>query len=374
MNMIQPRYIVAGSLIDGSGRAVRKNVYLEIKDGIIAAIGPAAGLPENEGMAVDAFPHGTIVPPLVDCSVMLAQSPSVDEKVRAAAEEAGLAQKLSLATQHVRYCYSHGVLGVAETDDSIGLAEHLREVMPEDGSFDIRVAGRDFIRIVYSAGIDAEAPYSQVSREELESILQRKGDKKAMVAANGPRHVAEALAAGCDAIEQGYDMGEDNLKKMAAKGVLWIPSVLMAQNSLLGSAGGGDVMCRFSMRYVAPGKGRPGAEALWKKMLAGQLAQLGLARELGVKVAVGTGAGSAGIIHGESMVEEIKLFIRGGWSLEEAIRSASENGARFFGMENLGALAVGRRATFLVARGTVPQLPRKLAHLENVYVDGEARF
>jgi hypothetical protein len=39
-------------------------------------------------------------------------------------------------------------------------------------------------------------------------------------------------------------------------------------------------------------------------------------------------------------------------------------------MENLGALTVGRKATFLVARGTVPQLPRKLSYLENVYVEG----
>ncbi|NIR94994.1 MAG: amidohydrolase, partial [Gammaproteobacteria bacterium] len=49
---------------------------------------------------------------------------------------------------------------------------------------------------------------------------------------------------------------------------------------------------------------------------------------------------------------------------------ASDNGARFFGMENLGVLAVGQKATFLVARGTVQQLPRKLAYLESVYVDG----
>lgn len=46
------------------------------------------------------------------------------------------------------------------------------------------------------------------------------------------------------------------------------------------------------------------------------------------------------------------------------------SGARFFGMEGLGALTVGRRATFLVTRGAVSQLPRKLAYLEAIYVDG----
>jgi imidazolonepropionase-like amidohydrolase len=121
---------------------------------------------------------------------------------------------------------------------------------------------------------------------------------------------------------------------------------------------------------VAPGKPVPGAEAFWKKTLAEQLTQLRLARELGVKTAVGTGAGSVGILHGESMVEEMKLFIKAGYSLAETIRCASENGAGFFGMEQLGALTVGRKATFLITRGTVQQLPRKLSYLEGIYVDG----
>jgi imidazolonepropionase-like amidohydrolase len=70
------------------------------------------------------------------------------------------------------------------------------------------------------------------------------------------------------------------------------------------------------------------------------------------------------------MVEEMKLFIKAGYSLEETIRCASENGARFFGMEKLGTLTVGRQATFLITRGTVQQLPRKLSYLEGIYVNG----
>ena len=129
-------------------------------------------------------------------------------------------------------------------------------------------------------------------------------------------------------------------------------------------------MCIRDRRYVAPGKPLPGAEAFWKKMLAEQLAQLRLAGTLGVATAVGTGAGSVGILHGESMVEEMKLFIKAGCPLVETIRRASEIGARFFGMEKLGWLTVGRKATFLIARGTAQQLPRKLSYLEGIYVDG----
>jgi len=130
------------------------------------------------------------------------------------------------------------------------------------------------------------------------------------------------------------------------------------------------VCCRFSQRYVAPGKPVPGAEAFWKKMLSEQLSQLRFARKSGVTTAAGSGAGSIGILHGESMVEEMKLFIKAGYSLVETVRCASENGARFFGMEKLGLIAAGRKATFLIARGTVQQLPRKLSYLEGIYIEG----
>ena len=373
--MTRSRYIISGGLIDGSGAAVRKNVFLEIRDGIIRTIGPLAELHANEGESVDDLLKYTIVPPLVDCSVSLTQSPSVDPQVRMAADEAGYAAKAALAARHIRYCHAHGVLGVAEAGDPLDLAAHVRETMAEGNIIDMRIANRNFLRIIYAAGLGGlEVQDPEPGRAYLFSILQQKGDKKAVVVANGPARVAEALDAGCDAIEQGYGMGEANLARMAAMGVLWIPNVLLAQNGLLDSAGGGDVMCRFSMRYAAPGKPAPGAASFWKKMLIGHLAQLRLAKKLGVKTAVGTGAGSVGILHGESMIEEIKLFMRGGYTIEEAIRSGSVNGARFFGMDNLGDVTVGRRATFLVARGAFHQLPRKLAFLENIYVDGVPGF
>ena len=381
------RFIVAGSFIDGSGAEVRRNVFLKVTDTIIAAIGSATDLSGNDGAIIDDFLHCIILPALVDCSVSLSRSPSVDSQVRLAAEGSGLAEKAAMLEWHIRYCHAHGVLGVADSDDVTGLGERDREGMGQGRLIDIRSSGPlcrsrqdcaagnpatgDFLKIGYSGNIDDEqTPYPRLDQEELCRLLRHRGGKKAVVVANGPQQVGEALAAGCDAIEQGYGMGEANLRKMVEKDVLWIPSVLRAKNGLDGASGGGEVACRFSTRYVAPGKPVPGAEAFWKKMLADQLSQLRLARKLGVKTAVGTGAGSVGILHGESVAEEVKLFLKAGYPLEETIQCASENGARFFGMEKLGTLTVGRKATFLIARGTVQQLPRKLSYLEGIYVDG----
>lgn len=381
------RFIVAGSFIDGSGAEVRRNVFLAMQEGIVTGIGPAADLPRNAGGVIDDFSHCTIVPSLVDCSVCLSRSPAVDEELRLSAEKADVAQKTAMLERHIDYCHAHGVLGVADSDDTDGLVQHYRDTLQQKSIIALRTSGRicrssqdcvagnaagcDFLKIGYSGNIEDEQPLSpRPDHEELRSILQQRGGKKAVVVANGRQQVEEALAAGCEAIEQGYEMGEDNLRKMAQQKVLWIPSVFRAKNALVGAGSGGSVCCRFSTRYVAPGRAVPGAEAFWKKMLAAQLAQLRLARDLGVITAVGTGAGSVGILHGESMVEEMKLFIKAGYSLEQTIRCATENGARFFGMKKLGALSVGQQATFLITRGTVKQLPRKLSYLEGIYVDG----
>jgi imidazolonepropionase-like amidohydrolase len=385
--MAELQYIAAGRFIDGTGGDVRRKVLLTVRDGLIAAIGSLSDFPKQSGAVLHDLSHCTLLPALVDCSVALAHSPSVDLAVRSAALQADSAKRIALMKRHISYCYAYGVLGMAVGDEGGHLLGSPQGVALLEGDACIKTSGYvcqgepdcppstarnfDYFRIPYSPDIEAEgSPLLSPSLGELCRIIANSMDKKTVVVANGQQQVSEALEAGCDAIEQGYDMGEDNLRTMAEKKVVWIPSVMRAKNALDGSASGGEVCCRFSLRYVAPGKAIPGAEAFWKKSLARQLSQLSLARELGVATAVGTGAGSIGILHGESMMEEMKLFIKAGYTLEEVIFCASERGARFFGMDTLGALTVGRRATFLITRGTVKQLPRKLSYLEGIYVDG----
>lgn len=379
--MSETRYIVAGNFIDGSGADMRRNVFLEVSNFIIASIGPASDLPRDLGALIDNFSHCTIVPPLVDCSVFLARSPAVDMGLGLPPGSAGFKELSAAVRRHIYYCHTHGVLGAAENEDLSNLQALFREGIidtripasacrPEQDEADCSSTTGDFLKIDYSGNIETGVISSGPGYDFLCSLLKQKGGKKAVVVANGRQKVEEAIAAGCDAIEQGYLMGEENLEKMADRGILWIPSVLRAKNALVAADSSGNVCCRFSTRYVAPGKHDPAAKASWEKMLDEQLRQLHLARKLGVKTAVGSGAGSGGILHGESVAEEMKLFIKAGYSLEETIRSASETGAEFFGMQKLGALVVGQPATFLLTRGTVQQLPRKLSYLENIYVDG----
>ncbi len=381
--MKEMRYIRAGSFFDGTGAAVRRNVLLTVKNGTLAAI-DSAHIPTDPSEKADNLSRCTILPALIDCSVALLHSPSIASREDSAGP--GSPEQKEMLARHIRYCLAHGVLGLADNDaDSAFLLHRLAGTGPGDllcirtpavfrpasHSGVAEPGSGDFLRIHNSESIDvSRKPAPRLSPRELRRILKRRDHRKVIVVANGIQPVADALAAGCDAIEQGYGMGVDNLMKMAQHNVLWIPSILRAKNALDGSASGGSVCCRFSLRYVAPGKPEPGAEAFWKKMLAGQLKQLQLARELGVPTAIGTGAGTAGILHGESMAEEMKLFLKAGYTLAETIRCASSTPAEFFNMTRLGPLTVGKHATFIVTRGTPQQLPRKLAYLEDIYIDG----
>jgi imidazolonepropionase-like amidohydrolase len=364
--MNKPRYIIAGNLIDGTGTGVQKNIFLEIRDTVITAIGPGAELADVNSSFIDDFSHCTIVPALVDCSVFLLRSPALGNDMLLPSGNTSSTKNSPLLEKHIHYCHTHGVLGVAENEADADLT---KESFP--GTIEIKTADHDFQKIRYSPSIDDETAAPLLTLEELHHILGNRGKKKTVVVANGTRQVAEAVAAGCDALEQGYRMGEENLKQMAANNVVWIHTLLRAKNMLDSVGSEEGIGCRFSTRYVAPGKKVPGAETFWKKMLAGQLDQLRLARKIGVTTATGTGAGSEGILHGEAVVEEMKLFIKAGFPLVEAVRCASTNGADFLKLDNLGALTVGRKATFLITRGTPQQLPRKLSYLEGIYVNGE---
>lgn len=369
--MTEQKYILAGRFIDGCGGPYQRDVVLEVVNGRIVDIESGAKREQpNRAKTID-LSHCTLLPPLVDCSLRLSSSASTDRRVRQNALTAELAEVQELISQNIHFCHSHGVLAVADCDNDQGFVSQYRDEELDEGHLLLKTSAvlwgeeqmgqemdtgptHDFSKIFYTRDVAAlnstEEILTTFSRENLEHMLKIRQNEKRVVLANGSQAVSEALDGGCDGLEQGIYMGEDNLKRMAVLGTIWIPSVVKIK-SLQEEASGEE------QRY-------------YKKILADQLAQLRVAKELGVTVAVGTAAGSSGIIHGESVVEELRLLQQAGYSLIEALRCASANGAGLLGIDSLGELGIGRPATFLVSRGMVQQLPRKLLYLEDIYIDG----
>lgn len=387
------RHILAGFLIDGTGRSIQKKMLLTVIDGKIAGIEKYTS---DSGAALSQFTdlsHCTLLPPLVDCHVHLWMSGTVDKNIRERQLTADYEELHPVIARHLQDLFAHGVLAVRDAGDRGDFTLRYRANESLNEGLVLRAAGRawhgrgryggfigrtpgeyeslaeafvkdpgsgETVKLINSGLVSLSAfgkeTKAHFSREEIAGLVDAaaKIGRKVMVHANGREPVRLALEAGCHSIEHGFFMGRENLALMADKGAFWVPTV-------------------FAMKAYANNLAYTRTKAdphVLGKIIANQLEQLATARELGVQVALGTDAGSLGVLHGESMVEEMKLFLRAGYSLEETIGCATANGARLLDVDDVGLLVKGRPATFLIARGTPAQLPRKLSYLEGMYIAG----
>jgi len=391
--MSKTRFISAGWLIDGSGGPIQEKVLLRLVDGRIDTIKPFNAELLPEASQVTDLSHCTIIPPLVDSHVHLFMSGTIDKRIRERQLVAGYDELRPIIGQHLHYLFSHGILAVRDGGDRGGFALRYRSEPEMHKEVILKVAGRawhkkgrygaligrypgelenlaesycketdriDQVKLVNS-GLNSLKIFDretspQFSEAEIAGVVAaaRQQGRKVMVHANGRLPVQLAVQGGCHSIEHGFFMGRDNLQLMAEKGTVWVPTLFTMK------AYGANI-------NFAP----PGADPqVIEKNLNHQIEQLAMARELGVNVALGTDAGSLGVLHGESVVEEMKLFKKAGYNLAEIVQCATSNGARLLGIKDFGLLTPGRAATFLVARGAPAQLPRKLSYLEAIYLGG----
>ena len=390
------QFIFAGWLLDGSGGPVREKVLLQVKNGTIAGMESCSRENISDLSNVTDLSHCTILPPLIDSHVHLFMSGTIDPKVRKDQLIAGYDDLKSVIERHLNYFLSHGVLAIRDGGDRGGHVLRYRDELDGKSPVRIKASGRawrqkgrygrligrspkegeslassfladddeaDWVKLVNS-GLNSLKVYaketdSQFSDDEISALVRaaEQRGKKVMVHANGHLPVKQALEAGCHSIEHGFFMGRDNMQLMAEKEVVWVPTV-------------------YTMKAYAENvdsQQSDGDQRVILRTLEHQLEQLAVARELGVNLALGTDAGSLGVLHGESMVEEMKLYKKAGYTLPEVVRCATYNGAKLLDLDkNMGLLQAGRPATFLVARGTPAQLPRKLSYLEDIYQDGKS--
>lgn len=396
MTQKSSNHIRVGSLIDGHGGPVRKKQVVVVESGYIVDIYDDIAAEKPPAELVTDLTHCVILPILIDSHVHLCMSGSIDQEFREKQLEATYEELVPMIEEHLRHHFSHGVLAVRDGGDksgcvlryleehhdpatqpvmvtSPGRAYHRRDrygaligVCPEDDESllqaVLRLAQPTRLIKVVNSGLNSMTRFAQqtepqFSRQQLGDLVSeaKRLGSKVMVHANGEDSVKTAIEAGCHSIEHGFFMGRQNLELMAEKGVYWVPTIYTMKAYGLNAE-----HYRTSIDVKVA-----------EQNLAHQLEQVALARELGVKVALGTDSGSIGVLHGESLVEEMKLFMRAGFSLAETIGCATKQGAQLLGLTDLGTIEPGKPANFLVARGTPSQLPRKLTYLETIYLNGQ---
>ncbi len=380
-----------GWLIDGSGAAVQSNMRIGLHNGIIRSIRtitePLPATAESEVAILD-LSNCTLLPGLIDSHVHLALPPTANQSPPG---EKMTTMRDRILT-HLNQYVTRGILCIRDGGDPACSALHYKaDQRIQDMPVDLKAAsmayhrpgryghliGRvlsldrtlsegilqapmdgDHIKIVNS-GLNSMIDFGkqtapQFDANELDAAVKaaRQRGFKIMVHANGNIPVKLALDAQCDSIEHGFFMGTANMEQMAASQTIWVPTV--------------HTMQALKQRLMQQGENTD----VVQKNLDHQIAQIQRARELGVRIALGTDAGSTGVAHGQALIKEMRLFLDAGYPIEKVIECATQNGALLVGLSQAGRIKKDLPAHLIAVSGPPSQLPESLEDIEVIYHKG----
>ncbi|MEW5733267.1 MAG: amidohydrolase family protein [Thermodesulfobacteriota bacterium] len=365
-----PTWVRAGNLLDGSGGPAKKDAVFAVRDGRFG--------PVQDGLPAEVRPQDvldlsgcTVLPGLADCHAHLLWSGTRDREVRDRQMFPEKAQGFATIEKNCEDFLRAGVLCVRDGGDPLrmvldfleergcppglvvqspGPALHSpgrygkiigRPVAGDRLAWDIlqNGRGRHHVKIVQS-GLNSLTSFGKQSAHQyrLTDLRAAVGAARGrglpvMAHANGELPVAIAVEAGVASIEHGFFMGRENLRRMAEKGTVWVPTAVTMQ-------GYAETLPQGDPRV-----------AVALKILENQVEAMAAAREMGVAMAVGTDAGSQGVFHGAGLCREMALFCRAGFSISQAVAAATAAGARLMGFSDRGRIREGFRAGFVAVAG-----------------------
>jgi imidazolonepropionase-like amidohydrolase len=214
-----------------------------------------------------------------------------------------------------------------------------------DGPHEARKAARlqmkmgcDSIKVIATGGVltpGVNHRAAQLVKEEIEVIVGEasRAGRHVSAHAHGADGVKNAAESGCASVEHGTFMDEEAARLLAKRGVFWVPTMKALDD--MRSKGVAHGMPEFAVR-----KAREAEEAIeetWR-----------LALKHGVRVAMGTDAGTPFNYHGDN-AREVELYVRYGMSAAEALATATSNAAELLGKKGeVGVIAEGALADLLV--------------------------
>jgi imidazolonepropionase-like amidohydrolase len=211
-------------------------------------------------------------------------------------------------------------------------AENARQAVREQISH-----GADWIKVysdrsyrVREDGVLDDIPTFTV--DELKAIVDETHRERHKVASHAMAlyGVHNSVEAGVDSIEHGNYIAEEDLKTMAARGIFYVPTIFVGE-------------------YVAQGRAAEGAP-VWVKMLQIHEDTFRRAMKAGVKIAFGTDAG--GFDWKVNPAKEFSSMVRFGMTPAQAIRSATSMAAELLAVkDSLGTIEPGKLGDIVAVPG-----------------------
>jgi imidazolonepropionase-like amidohydrolase len=222
-------------------------------------------------------------------------------------------------------------------------------------------AGADFIKLVAEASSGSGAfdrPSLQLTVDEMRAAVEvaHRTGKQVTAHAVTRYGVRDALDAGVDCVEHGYDLTDELIELMRARNT-WLVPTLSVHGAMLRRAD--------EMRLTADRR------SISERILETGLRSVERARQAGVRIACGSDAGSP-LNPVWEIVPELRLLCQAGFRPGEALTAATLRAAELIGVEHdQGKLEAGKRADVVLVDGDPLASVEALSKVVMVLKDGE---
>ena len=217
-------------------------------------------------------------------------------------------------------------------------------------------AGADLLKLMATGGVmtpGVEPGSAQFTEEEMRAGIEEahKAGRLTGTHAQGRQGILNALRAGIDSIEHGFYVEEEAVSLMLEGGVFLVPTLAAVHNIVVNGAEKGVPL--YAVEKA-------------KRVVAIHKENLMKAYRAGVKVGMGTDAGTPFNRHGQNL-QELKLLVEAGFTPAEALSSATKVAAEVIGMgDELGMIEPGRLADLIVCQGNPLENIGLLSNPENI--------
>lgn len=384
-----------GVLIDGTGATEHDAAFL-IKDGIIAERSSYAELAADtpEGTAFLDYGDKFVTPGIIDAHVHVVIDPDADftgfvgrdSDTRIAHRgmvnlkktlDGGVTFIRDLGGYHhidieLKKLIDEGLIegcGLLASGEMITMTGgHGWKIGREcDGADEVRKAAREqikagatVIKVMATGGNLTPGPQGapQLSEDEIRAAVEEahKSGKLTTTHSHSAEGIKNALRAGIDCIEHGMFIDDEALDYMAAHNIPYVPTLVAPW--ICATVGEERGLSRDAVVKTQRAIGR-------------HMESFKKAVKRGVRIAMGTDAGTPFCEHGKAYVDELKLMVEGGFTPMQAIVAATKTSAEVTGIsEEYGTIEAGKHADFLVLDEDPTKDPEAFRNIAEVYKSG----
>ncbi len=212
----------------------------------------------------------------------------------------------------VKRAKRYGAFMAADVGDNDSIRTSVRELARSNDEIKLILTGI----IDFDAGAVTDEP--QFTLEEARSVVEtaHAAGRRVMAHCSGARGLAIAAGARVDSIEHGFFMDRPTLALMRDRDLAWTPT-----------------FCPVHFQWAHPSAAGWSARTVvhLRRILDAHAQHLRVAHEMGVRLLVGTDAGSMGVEHGVALFDEIDRFLDAGLPVGAVLRAATSAPRRHFG-------------------------------------------